>query len=956
MSQLGAWTREIVCEQTSLAVAISSLGGDQIIGRDAELARIARFIEAVPAGPSALVLAGEAGIGKTVLWRAGVSLATKRGHRILSCRPGGAEVQLSFAGLGDLLEGALSEALAQLPPPQSRALETALLLSEASDPSPDPRALGLAFLNVLRELSARGPVLIAVDDLQWLDAASARVVEFALRRLVEEPVGLLGAVRTADDKAISFELDGALGEGRVERITIGPLSVGALHELLQRRLGANLLRPTLLRVHQASGGNAFFALEIGRELVRQGVHTLYEDPLPVPADLRELLGERLARLPTRVRRLLLHAAAVSRPTIGVLELVARDRSRVDSDLRRAAEAVVIELEGEWVRFTHPLLASVTYQEATAGERRTVHRDLAKVVVDPEERARHLALAAERPDPRIAAALDDAAHKAHGRGAPEAAAELTELALRMTPADHADDLRRRMFEAAEYHERAGGLVRARTLLEEAVARSAAGPARAEAVLRLVDVLGQVEGFRGLNELLAEALAEAGDDAALKAQIHVDLAVLARTSAGHVRAAEPHARAAVELAEELGDPSLLARALVVLGMTEFLLGRGIRTETMNRAIALEESARSLGAGERPRTWLAIQLMCAGDLDRARAMLEDLRQLAIERGDQGGLNYPLFYLSWLECRAGNWERASGYGDEGYRSVLETGDMEGEPALLFAKALVAAHLGQVDEARESAQQGLALAERVAHREISIQNLSVLGFLELSLGNAEKAHRFLARATELLRASGIGEPGLFSFPPDAIEALIALGDLDEAQSLLAWFEGQGRKLDRAWALATAARCRGLLAETKGDREGALACLQEALKQHERVRQPFEHARTLLALGAVERRAGKKRAARESLEQSLAIFDRLEARLWSERARSELGRIGGRNAPGAGVLSATERQIADLVAAGRTNHEVAEALHLSTKTVAWNLSKIYRKLGVRSRTELAARERSTLVR
>jgi DNA-binding CsgD family transcriptional regulator len=272
-----------------------------------------------------------------------------------------------------------------------------------------------------------------------------------------------------------------------------------------------------------------------------------------------------------------------------------------------------------------------------------------------------------------------------------------------------------------------------------------------------------------------------------------------------------------------------------------------------------------------------------------------------------------------------------------------EATSGALYVTALVDARLGRVERARAAAERALALSEDQKNWIFTLLNQSVLGFLELSLGDAPAAARRLASVHDPL-----GELSNSGILPNAIEALVAVGELGEARRLLERLEERGRTLDRAWALATGARCRGLLAAAEGDLPLAFAAFERALAEHERLPDPFERGRTLLALGQTRRRAKQKRAARASLEQALAVFEELGAPLWAEKARVELGRIGGRAVPRRGQLTATEQAIADLVAAGRTNQEVAAALSLSPRTVQWNLSKIYRKIGVRTRTELAA--------
>jgi DNA-binding CsgD family transcriptional regulator len=235
-----------------------------------------------------------------------------------------------------------------------------------------------------------------------------------------------------------------------------------------------------------------------------------------------------------------------------------------------------------------------------------------------------------------------------------------------------------------------------------------------------------------------------------------------------------------------------------------------------------------------------------------------------------------------------------------------------------------------------------------SLYNLSALGFLELSLGNMKEADRVLWPLAEGLLQAEPGEPGLLRFLPDEIEALVALGETDKARSLLEPALTRAKKFERAWALATAERCWGLLAASLGELPEALAAFDRALESHRMLDEPFELGRTLLAQGQAFRRSKKWRLARESLGRSLGIFEQLGAGLWADKARAEMARIGGRG-PGPVGLTPTEQQVADLVASGLTNREVARALFLSVSTVEANLRRIYGKLGVRSRTELSRR-------
>jgi hypothetical protein len=443
-----------------------------VIGRDETLGSIRAFLAAVERGPTALVLSGEAGIGKTILWEEGVAEAERRCGRVLSCRGIEAEAALSFSGLSDLLSEVIAEVAPLLLPVRRRALEVALLLAEPGDDVPDARAIGVAFLDVLRILAECGPVLVAIDDVQWLDAPSAGAIGLALRLRVER-VGFLVTVREAPDVTVPFEFERLVPEDGLRRVALGPLRADALHRLLRGRLGLELARPEVTRVEEASGGNPFFALEIGRELARTNVALDSERPLPVPDSLGRLLGKRLERLPRVTREVLLVAALAGRPTADVVARAYGEREQALAALELAAREGVVVLEGSRVRFRHPLFGSVCHEAAPVWRRQAVHRSLAGVVADPEERARHLALCTDRPDRGVASELDAAAEHAAARGATAAAASLSELAAAMTPADSLEERRRRRFSAAWFHRFAGDFQRACAIFDGCCMRSRPG---------------------------------------------------------------------------------------------------------------------------------------------------------------------------------------------------------------------------------------------------------------------------------------------------------------------------------------------------------------------------------------------------------------------------------------------------------------------------------------------------
>ena len=519
------------------------------------------------------MIEGEAGAGKTTLWLAAVEEARERGYRVLETRPVEAEAGLPFAGLGDLIESTLDEVLDELPQPQADALRVALLLAPPGGAPLDERAVAVAVLGVLRELADAGPVLVAVDDVQWLDPPSAKVVSFAWRRLREEPVGLLLAHRLGTDVTAGIAED-----ERISSLVVGPLALGAVHRLLHSRLGLVLPRPALRRVHEVSGGNPFFALELGRALQGHEAELSAGEPLPVPDRLQELVRTRLEALPPESRDALAAAAALSQPTVGLLAAAV---VHADKALRPALEAQVVELEGDRVHFTHPLLASAAYQSLDAIERRELHRRLADVVPDSDERARHLALSTDVPDSDVARALEDAAEHARVRGATATAAELCEQARRLTPLDKPEDAHRRTVAAARYRFVAGDTVRARELLEQALAAARTSGGRAEALDRLAQ-LARFEGNQPQSaEFARQALAQPGTDDRVRAEAARNIATALFYMREELESALEHAALAADLAARSGAVALHAQSLGEQGVIEALLGRSTGAATLRAA---------------------------------------------------------------------------------------------------------------------------------------------------------------------------------------------------------------------------------------------------------------------------------------------------------------------------------------------------------------------------------------
>jgi DNA-binding CsgD family transcriptional regulator len=897
----------------------------ETVGRDEELERIGAFLDVPDESPSALVLEGDAGIGKSTLWASGVDAARERGLLVLSARPAEAERKLAGAVLGDLLEDVLPDVLPALSPPQRRALELVLLLEDPTGSRVEPRTLGVAVRSSLQSLADERPLLLAIDDDQWVDPLSAAALSFALRRLEGCRVVLLLSRRPRVGAGPWLE-EGIEGD-RVARVAVRPLSLGAVQALVRGRLGRTLSRQLLLRVHDVSGGNPFYALELARGLGDELDPTL---PLAVPDRLEDLVLARLEALPEATRDELAVAAAVGRAPLALFGEAA-------DALEPAFAAQIAEESAGIVQFTHPLLASVLYQGLSAGERRRAHGRAAAAATDALQRARHEALAAAAPDAEIAAALEEAAGQAHERSAPATAAELAEHSVRLTPPGNLAHAHRRTLVAARAHLAAGDGARARSLIREVLSRTPDGAGRANALVALAEHGPPVERVARLLEALPHAAA----DPSLEVVIHERLAVYGRLARGRHWALQ-HAEKAVELAGRRDDAVRSAGAATVLATLRFDFGEPGADRLAERAYE-----HAVAVGEADQIDASIRTLChvlawSGRGDPARAFLEARHREWSGRDEQVSAT-TLWYLALVELWAGRWQTAAEHAERARELHLQY-DAE-LPQDSFVRALVAAHRGELERARSIAAAGLELARRQGGFFAGLE--AIPGIVALWSGDAESAETFLARADEVAREGGWGEPAMHWWRADRIEALLELARVDEAVGLLDAWEADARRVGRDRVLAQVARCRGLVAAATGHVEPAIELLERAVAEHETVGDPFGRARALLALGIVRRRAKQQGAARESLTGALRGFEEVGASTWVDRAAAELGRIPGRTRIDG--LTPAERRVAELVAAGRTNREVAAALFLGERTVASHLTHIYAKLGIRSRTELAAK-------
>jgi ATP/maltotriose-dependent transcriptional regulator MalT len=916
-----------------------------VIGREPELATAERFLDASGTAPAALLIEGEAGIGKTAIFEAVTEDGAARGFRVLQCRCSPAETKLTFAALSDLLASVTDDVLSDIPAPQRHALDVALLRAEPARATFDWRATGTGLLSALLRLSESAPVLVAIDDLHWIDRPSARTLEFAARRLAPRAIGLVVSTRPPQGSDMPLALDRALPPAAVSVIRPGPLSIAALYQLIHARLGEPLERSLLVRVADSSGGNPFYALEIARALLRSGHRPGPSEALPLPDTLADLLAVHVEELSADARDVLLVAASTPSPTVELLQAVTGQR-RATAGLKKAEQAGIVAVEDGRVRFTHPLLGSAVDSGASPEDRRLAHTRLARAVDGEEARVRHAALGAHAPNAQVASELERVAATGRARGAPESAAELLDLALRLTPAEDVDDWARRVVVAADYTFVTGDAARARLLLRQ-LPEATPAPLQTRALVLEARIAWQTDGGPEAVDLCERALLSGAGDSALEAEAHTWAAEFSDfDESGRSR----HARAALECLGELPDPDpgLLASALKAYAESELVLGRGLPLDAVERATELEREGTPHRVADRAEVAAGWWLVWTDDLAEARRRLEAGLKAALDERDESSLLQLYGWLRELELRSGNFEEAERRGREQLALAEQSGSERFRAAALGRIAMVEAHLGRVEEARAAATISLASAESHSDDGLAVICLWALGFLELSLGEFAAAGEWFERAETTHERIGLVEPGYARFHADHVETLLALGRHERAGVLLERLEARARAVDRPSALAGAARCRALLHVANGETEAAEDAIAEALRQQNRLTMPFERARILLTRGQLFRRARRRKAALASLEEALAAFEGIGAPLWAATAQRELERIGLRRGD-PHELTDTERRVAELAASGLTNKQIAGQAFLAPKSVEDVMTRVYRKLGIHSRAELGAR-------
>lgn len=885
--------------------------------------------------PCALVVEGEAGIGKTTFWMAAREHASDLGFHVLSARPGASESVLAYASLADMLAGLDPSVCDGLVFQQRHAIDQVLLRTNAIESPTDPRAVAAGFLSVVDKLSEQAPVLLAIDDLQWLDPSSTSVVAFAAQRLAGR-VGILATVRTEQNESRAAWLQLHRPDA-LKRIELGPMQLGTLHWVLSQRLGRSFARPTMVRIHEVSGGNPFFAIELARVIDDGAAST----DMRLPATLSELVQARLEGVSSDAQDLLLAAACLGEPTVEALAAAVGTGSDSFGRLLEEAEtAGILVLDGHRVRFSHPLLARGVSAKSSAASRRAMHRRLAGAVDQPELRARHLALGATSADADTVRALDDAAQIARRRGAPTAAAELLDLAINLG----GDEPQRRIRSAA-YHFEGGDSVRARSLLESTIKRLEPGQLRAMAASALATIVMYADGFGSAAGILERFLPEAVTGTPSSIEMLMALAYVL-INMGRKNDSLRHINEAVVQAGQLEERTLLSRALGLRVVLQFMGGAGVDEASLSRAMALDDDRTPGPVAFQPRVHHALLMAWTGELGVAREQLRSIEQHRIDNGEESESVFISYHRAMVEIWSGDFTAADRIANQ---MVDRAAHLDGDVHLFSAMAIrsaLHAYAGMFEEARRTAQLALDASNRSEGRELRTSLLASIGFLEVSLGNYEAALTALQPVVDnLFSDPDYSEIIVASCVSDAVEAMIHVNRLDDAERLTELVERNASRLDRAWMLAVGARCRGTLLAASGDLAGAASAAETAMQQHDRVPMPFERARTQLLLGQIQRRQRKKDRSASTIRDALAVFEALRTPLWADRARAELERTSVGRQRGAG-LTPSERRVAELAASGMTNRDVAATLFISPKTVEADLARIYRKLGIRSRAEL----------
>ncbi|MCW6005374.1 LuxR C-terminal-related transcriptional regulator [Micromonospora sp. CPCC 205371] len=910
-----------------------------LLGRESELAacQATLWSSRMPAG---VVISGVPGIGKTTVFRAVVELSVASGWRMLTTTGLRGEIGVPLANLADLLDPAAREVLGQLPEVQANVLRIALGLSATAAGVDDP-LMARATVNALRALAGGSRLLVAVDDEQWLDPDTRRLLATAAAWLSDAPVGWLVSVRAEHADAGLGRVLAHEFAARLVRLDLGVLGDDAVARLILNRFPGRWSPRLLRHVVQLADGNPYAALELARETVASAGRDA--PAARVPATLAESLDARLCRLVPTARGVVEAAAATPRPTRRLLRAVIGDQA--DPAIDHALEADVLEAAppDPVLRFTHPLLREVVLRSLTGPQLRRLHRSLAAAVDDPGEAAGHLAAGAEEPDENVAAAVEQAARQAWLRGAVAHGAALAESSVALTPDPDGLSAWRRRIVQLGCLEMAGERERGRALATKWATESVPEQFRGE----LVFLQGVLEDDLETGaRLLAQAVDQLDQIPVLAAQAGALLANVVGVLLGRVPEGRAHADRAVWMTRRVqGDPEVVRFAFAVQADLAARAGDPEAEALLRAAVAMPGGQYTRVSFNSPETRLAWWHLRRGELDAARRLLHTALTTSEHGSSEWSTAVTHLFLTGVEWAAGHWDKAELHAAAVDRYVRES-DHDITGASTWAVHLVGGSRGRVDEARAALDAAIQAAEREPDPIGAAVCRSVLGQLELSVDDPAAAVAWLEPIAGLLREHAFSEPSLITAPPDLIEAYARVGRIDDAAQYLQWLQDIAAHLDNGWARLTSSRAEAVLYLARGDPAAAVEAVSPAVAWAHELGLPLELGRCLLVLGTAQRRVRSRRAATAALDQSIGVFDKLGAQCWAAMARTQRAHLAH---AAADVLTPAEQRIVELVRLGHTNAEIAATLLISVKTVEGTLTRIYRKLGVRSRIDLARR-------
>ena len=884
-----------------------------------------------------VLLRGGPGIGKTALLKHAAELGS--GMLVLRARGIESEAEIPFSGLFDLLRPTLA-CLDRIPGQQAASLRSAFNLG------PSVRttrfAIGAACLSLLAAYAEQRPLLVLVDDAQWIDASSADALAFAARRLLAEAIAVVITTRTEEPSA--------LDSAGLPTLELRGLHEDAARALLMQHASQAIPEETSTWLYRSTAGNPLALIELAAEAPHLGLEP-FDLPLAVETRVERAFARQIDRLSERGRRALLIAAAAGavevQPIIRAMEAGGLD----SGSLEEAESGDIVRIADGKIEFRHPLMRSAAYHAATPAERRATHRRLADVLTAPQfadQRAWHLGSAALGASEPAATALVDVAHRAMKRSAYAVAAAAFARSAQLTPVDAVRA--ERLVAAADAAWLSGVGDQALRFLDDARQRASDRDTSVEIEHMRARIALRREPVRVSYDILVRAAEDiAAVDPSKAARLLAEAAGDALMYAATVQPMIETARWAWELANGVveHDPEVAVLTRIALGQALIFAGEGAQGASLIReGLAVMESSPALWRDPRLVAWAGRGRLFLREGTAGGVLIQRAVDIAREQGALSMLPVALNQLAVDSAVSDRWTEASAEYVEGVRLARELGQRSELCHCVAGLCRLEARQGREASCREHAAEALALASEFGMNLYRIWGHLALMQLELGLGHLDSSAHHGQAAAAVITELGIADVDIWP-APELVEIYLRLGRRAEAETAAEAYCELADKKGLPWAMARAARCRGLLADAASFEEHFL----DALRFGHLNSDSFELGRSQLCFGERLRRVRRRVEARRELRQAFDIFDRLGAAPWAERARLELLATGqtARHSRGPALeeLTPQEFQVAQLLARGGTTREVAAKLYLSPKTVEFHLRNAYDKLGVRSRSALS---------